>query len=120
MLFRSHSLSAFAWLHPHVWEYATAAQLSEFTIDLIHEPPLNSPRVPKPLRLACEELQLWFQALLTNYGFEPHDLQSARLTFGAFGSHPHALAATADVIAASGRAFRYLRGWPPNSALHRT
>lgn len=110
-----HSMSTFGWLHPHVWEYANSRGLPRVEIDLIGPRPLEGNRIPKPLRLASETLQRWFKSLLESYGFRVQDVRAAKLLFGAFGTDPYSAAATCIVITASGREFRYDRGWPPNS-----
>jgi hypothetical protein len=114
-----HSLSAFGWLHPHVWEYAKSNQLNDVQIDLASDSPIAGSNVPTPLRLAAEGLHTWFLSLLNSYGIEPAQIASATLRFGAFGSDPHSPAATC-VIVSAGREFRYDRGWPSNLRLHPT
>jgi hypothetical protein len=115
-----HCMSVFGWLHPHVWDYAQAQKFERVQIDLMSEPPIATPKVQKPLRLASAGLQEWFRSLLAQYGFTKEDLRSASLIFGAFGTDAYTLAATCIVVSRSGRQFRYDRGWPPNSALERT
>jgi hypothetical protein len=108
-----HAMSGLSFLHPHVWNYARQASIDEFTIDVLENSAPNSIEVPKPLRLATESLRTWFQPVLKSYGFTIEDLNSAKLTFGAFGSDPYVFAARANVVASSGREYNYERGWPP-------
>lgn len=110
-----HAMSAFGWLHPHVWEYAKSRGLQEVEIDLLGPRPINGNGIPKSLLLASESLQQWFASLLKSYGFSVEDVRAAKLSFGAFGTDPYSPAATCILVAASGRAFRYDRGWPPNA-----
>ena len=101
-------------LHPHVWEYAHQSGLTEVAIDLVNQPPIATPAAPEPLILASAALQQWFKEHVETYGFEIRDLQSAILTFGAFGSHSWAFGTTVTITTKNGRVFSRRSGWPPN------
>lgn len=107
-----HAIGPFGYLHPHVGEYAEEEKLQNVVIDLIHEPAISTPNVPRPLRLASAALQDWFKQHLAIYGFGIGDLAAASLTFGSFGSDPSIFAIAATLETTNGRGFTYRRGWP--------
>lgn len=111
-----HASGPFGYLHPHVAEYAAASGFTEVVIDLVREPPIATPRVPRPLLLASAALQVWFREHLVAYGFQPSDIRSANLLFGAFGTSPYVSAITVTLVTPLGRSFVFKRGWPPAPA----
>jgi hypothetical protein len=106
-------MSPLSYIHPHVSEYAMKEGLATVTIDLLNSPAIESPHVPRPLRLAAAALQDWFAVTLSAYGFTLQEIAEATLTCGAFGSDGYTCGASARIASVSGKVFMYHRGWPP-------
>lgn len=102
-----HAQSGLSWLYPHLGEACREADVLTADVELVSEEPYPA-RLPErqPLRLAFGALKTTLFAILAKHGFDPSDIESARLEFTfPVGYGDGSLYQVRSVLSSRGRSF---------------